>query len=181
MATGELVDRRHEVPNETPPTDVVFTALSNRRRRLVVQVLREATEPMDIGTLATRIAALENDIEPEMVSHRQRKSVYTSLHQNHLPRLTDAGFVTADREWVDIQLTEKATVLEVHLGDGDADRTTQLSAAFASGFSATAVISLYPGSGISSALLAMGAAICGTLVCYWIVTDFAHQGLLNRR
>ncbi|WP_144900798.1 DUF7344 domain-containing protein [Halobellus captivus] len=174
MVTGEFREPSRQGRAQVADADVIFTALSNRRRRLVVRVLREAGEPLDIGELATRIAAHENGIDPDAVTHRQRKSAYTSLHQNHLPRLTDAGFLTVDRRWFDIRLTNRATVLESYLGGDDSQSQPQVwSAALASGFCTTAAISLYPGSNFPSVVLATGGAVCATLLCYWIVSDFS--------
>ena len=75
MATGDLRGPVRERAEQGVPADTLFEALSNRRRRLAIQILREADSPMDIGTLATRIAARENDVAPAAVTHRQRKSV----------------------------------------------------------------------------------------------------------
>lgn len=192
MVTGEFsgssrtVDAEAaEVSSQTADADLVFDALSNRRRRLVVRVLREAAEPLDIGALSTRVAAYENEIDPNAVTHRQRKSVYTSLHQNHLPQLTDAGFVSADRRWVGIRLTDQSTVLESHLGadaahgpddarreiDEGTHRKQVWSTALTVGFSTTGAIALYPGSNPTSVMVATGVALCATFACYWFLTD----------
>ncbi|WP_156105568.1 DUF7344 domain-containing protein [Halobellus rufus] len=183
MATGELRRPSRDSEERGAMADIVFDALSNRRRRLVVRELRKASRPLDIGTLSTRIAAHENGIDSKSVTHGQRKSVYTSLHQNHLPKLTDAGFVAADRKWVGLRLTERAAVLESHLDDdalrmedtreidGLTHRTHVWSTALAVGFSTTGAIALYPGSNPSSVLLATVVALCATFACYWFVTD----------
>jgi len=118
MATGE----RETVTNpgaESASVDVdaVFHILSNRRRRHVVRVLQRTDGAMDIGDIAEAVAAWEHDIPAEAVTHRQRKSAYTALHQTHLPKLADAGFVESDREWVDVRLTDRAHVLEALLDD----------------------------------------------------------------
>lgn len=118
MATSETRGRPN-LDTTTPDADAVFHVLSNRRRRLVVRVLQEADGPVDIGELARAVAAREQGVPPEEVTHRQRKSAYTALHQNHLPKLVDAGFVEVDREWVAIRLTDRARVLESHLDDAD--------------------------------------------------------------
>jgi hypothetical protein len=96
-------------------TDAVFEVLANRRRRLAVRVLDDASGPLGIGPLATRVAARERGVDPADVTSQQRKSAYTALHQNHLPMLADVGVVTADREWVDVRLTDRASVVASHL------------------------------------------------------------------
>lgn len=169
MGTREVGWPAREYGDQSVETEVVFQALANRRRRLVVRVLDEATEPLSIGTLATRIAAYEQGVEPVEVTHRQRKSVYTSLHQNHLPKLTDAGFVTADREWVDVRLTERAAVLESHLYPGDSGRSRPLwSVSLVTGLCTTAAVALHPTSTLPTVVVASAVAVLATLACYWL-------------
>jgi|AntRauMinimDraft_4_1070384.scaffolds.fasta_scaffold00431_2 hypothetical protein len=100
---------------ESAETGAVFEVLANRRRRLAVRVLEDASGPLGIGPLATRVAAREHGIDPSEVTHRQRKSAYTALHQNHLPMLADVGIVEAEREWVDVRLTDRAPLVASHL------------------------------------------------------------------
>lgn len=100
-------------PSLTP--DEVFTLLSNERRRRTIACLREREEPVAIRELTREIAALENDIEHEAVTYRQRKRVYTSLHQTHLPALSEAGVIDCQRQWEAITLTERADRVDVLL------------------------------------------------------------------
>lgn len=172
MDTGELRGPVRERAEQSVPADTLFEVLSNRRRRLAIQVLREADSPMDIGTLATQIAARENDIDPAAVTHRQRKSVYTALHQNHLPKLTDAGFVTADREWVRLRLTDRASLLESHLHRDESRRSRPLwQVALATGLSTTAVVAFVPGSNLPTVGVTLTVTVCATLVCYWLFAE----------
>jgi DNA-binding transcriptional ArsR family regulator len=78
--------------------DTVFSTLSNRRRRHVVRYLLSDHETVEVRELAQAIAAQENDLRPSELSYKQRKRVYTSLHQTHLPKLDEAGFVTYERD-----------------------------------------------------------------------------------
>ena len=93
----------------------VYEVLGNSRRRHVLQYLQGSESPVDIGDLAEQVAARENDVAVGEVTSEQRKSVYTSLHQNHLQKLVDAGFVRADRRWADIELTPRARDLVLDL------------------------------------------------------------------
>lgn len=176
MATGELAASVRTRNGQSTEREVVFAVLSNRRRRLVVRMLREVDTPLDIGTLAVRIAAREHGVEPTAVTHRQRKSVYTSLHQNHLPKLADAGFVVVDREWTGIRLTDRASVLESHLdsmgakdkAEPDSEESRPLwRVALVTGLSVTTVVGLVPGSTLASVVSAAGTAVCATIVCYY--------------
>jgi len=76
--------------------DECFELLSNPRRRYVLYCLRDTEDGASLGELAERIAAWENDVPLDEVSYRERKRVYTSLQQVHLPRLDDGEVVDFD-------------------------------------------------------------------------------------
>ena len=95
--------------------DLVFATLSNARRRYVLHYLKRHGGPATIRELAEQIAAWENDTQMAEVTYKQRKRVYTSLHQTHLPKLADAGFIESERSWEAITLSERARELEVYL------------------------------------------------------------------
>lgn len=76
--------------------DECFELLSNPRRRYVLYCLQNADEEASLGELAERIAAWENEVDVDEVSYRERKRVYTSLQQVHLPRLDDDDVVDFD-------------------------------------------------------------------------------------
>lgn len=65
--------------------------------------------------LAEHIAAWENEIAPIEVTYKQRKRVYTSLYQSHLPSLHRHGFITYDADRGTIELTPQAEQLDVYL------------------------------------------------------------------
>ncbi|MDS0300843.1 hypothetical protein NDI76_19010 [Halogeometricum sp. S1BR25-6] len=92
--------------------DDFYEMLGNPRRRHVLRHLRECGCPVSIGELAEHVAAAEHGISVAEVTHAQRKSAYTALYQNHLVKLADAGFVRADRRWVDVELTAAAADLD---------------------------------------------------------------------
>ena len=95
--------------------DLVFATLSNARRRYVLHYLKRHDGPVTIRQLAEQIAAWENETEMAEVTYKQRKRVYTSLHQTHLPKLADAGFIQSERSWEEITLSDRAAELEVYL------------------------------------------------------------------
>ena len=80
-------------------TETVCELISNARRRAVIRHIAalDPDESVRMGELARTIAGEENDIAPTAVSAEQRKTVYVSLLQNHLPKLDSAGVV----EWND--------------------------------------------------------------------------------
>lgn len=77
-------------------TDEVTTLIDNRRRRLVLMIVDRRSEAVALGDLSVKIAAIENDISADRVDAEQRKRVYTSLYQNHLERLDEAGVIEYD-------------------------------------------------------------------------------------
>lgn len=99
--------------DELSPDDV-FDVLRNARRRYVLRALQQV-DSIQLGTLAERIAAREHQTTVDRVSSSERKSVYTSLYQTHLPKLADQGVIDYDRDRGVIELTEAATQLEAFL------------------------------------------------------------------
>jgi DNA-binding transcriptional ArsR family regulator len=89
--------------------------LSNQRRRCVLSYLDRNPEPVSLSDLAERIAAWENDVDTDDLDYKQRKRVYTSLHQTHLPKLDEAGIVDYDREEGTVSLAERAADLDIYL------------------------------------------------------------------
>lgn len=76
-------------------TETVCELISNARRRAVIRRVAalDPEESVQMGDLARAIAGEEHDIAPAVVSAEQRKTVYVSLLQNHLPKLDDACVV----------------------------------------------------------------------------------------
>jgi hypothetical protein len=102
-------------PEERPDSlsrDVAFEILTNARRRYALAYLRSQDEEVSIGELAEAVAAWEHDTSVEMVSSKERKSVYTSLYQTHLPKMADAGVVAYDRQRGVVTLAAGATDLD---------------------------------------------------------------------
>lgn len=87
----------------------VFEVLCNRRRRQVLTYLQECDGRATAGELAESIAADEAGTTPDRVSSDERKRVYVSLYQNHLPVMDDASVVDydADRKTVRLLATRR--------------------------------------------------------------------------
>ncbi|MEZ3165015.1 hypothetical protein ABNG03_10760 [Halorubrum sp. RMP-47] len=100
---------------ERPSRDEVFTALSNRRRRNVIKYLKMNGTESRVRDIAEQLAAWENDIEISAVTYKQRKRVYTALHQSHLPKLAASGFIDYESDRGVVSLTEESRELEVYL------------------------------------------------------------------
>lgn len=94
-----------------------FDVLSNRRRRMVVRILEEAspTETIDVDYLSRQIAAWEEGTSIDGIDYADRKSVYTSLQQLHLPAMDEAGVVDFDERAGTITATEETKGYTVYL------------------------------------------------------------------
>jgi hypothetical protein len=102
-------------PAAEPTRDAVFEVLGNDRRRLVIRTLREADGSIELGELAERVAARENDIPVREVSYQQRKRAYTALQQSHLPKMDDAGALHYDSDRGVIEASEGLSEFDVYL------------------------------------------------------------------
>lgn len=95
--------------------DETFDLLSNHRRRYTLHYLKANGESAELGTLSDYVAAWENEIPPNEVSYDQRKRVYTSLQQVHLPRMDKMGVVEFDDRDGVVELTPAAQQLDIYL------------------------------------------------------------------
>jgi DNA-binding transcriptional ArsR family regulator len=96
-ASGDdAADTEEAGEGEFLPTDIVFGILRNARRRFILRYLDERGEAT-LGELAEEIAAEENDKSVDMLSSYERKRVYVSLYQCHLPKLENADVIESDR------------------------------------------------------------------------------------
>ncbi|MBX0293846.1 DUF7344 domain-containing protein [Haloarcula nitratireducens] len=93
----------------------IFDVLQNERRRYVLQYLREHGGPVELGDLTSEVAAMEYDCCCEDVSSAQRKRVYTTLQQTHLPRMAEASIVEYDADEGLVTTTPQTEELTVYL------------------------------------------------------------------
>jgi hypothetical protein len=91
----------------------VFDLLSNHRRRYAIHFCKREAEPVTLSDLAEQVAAWEQEKEVVELTSAERKRVYTSLQQTHLPTLERAGMIEHDDGT--IELTERADELDVYL------------------------------------------------------------------
>lgn len=90
-----------------PSREVMFDLLGNSRRRRVLRHLLDQ-RTMTLTKLSARIAAWENDTAVAELSSRQRKQVYSSLYQTHIPRLSEHGLIEYDADDRMVRLTGDA-------------------------------------------------------------------------
>lgn len=93
----------------------LYDLLGNCRRRYVIDYLREHREPTSLDTLARRVAARENNTSVAEVTTAERKRVYTSLQQTHLPRMDEVGVVEFDKERGVITPADQLAEFSLHL------------------------------------------------------------------
>lgn len=73
----------------------IHEILKNKRRQYILEYLcEEAPGVVSVRELSARIAELETGETPP--ASKRRESVYVSLHQSHLPKLDEAGFIDYD-------------------------------------------------------------------------------------
>lgn len=93
----------------------VFELLGNDRRRHALHHLMTRDEGADIGELSRQIAAWETGQTIEQVTSQERRRVYVSLHQTHLPRLNKAGILNYEDTGDTIRLTDRGENLRVYM------------------------------------------------------------------
>ncbi|MDT3434843.1 hypothetical protein [Haloarcula sp. 1CSR25-25] len=101
--------------NQMPTEEAVFEVLSNRRRRYVFHYLKQQDRRVYIRELAEQVAAWENDKAHRDLSSAETKRVKTALHQHHLPKMDDRGFVRYDATRETVELDDSVADLEVYL------------------------------------------------------------------
>ena len=156
----------------------IFEVLQNKRRRFVLQYLRRHGGPVDLGELATQVAAWEYETSCDGISKTQRKRVYTTLQQTHLPRMADVGIVAYNSDDGTIDTTPQTDDLTVYLeivpGGEFPWREYYLSlGAVSLAIVATLWVGVYPFTEISPLLWA-------TLFAVVLTGSAAYQTLLGR-
>ena len=106
MTPQITTEQDRETDRDGPSRGEIFTALSNGRRRNVVTYLEEHGDDARVRDIAEQLAAWENDLEINEVTYKQRKRVYTALHQSHLPKLAESGFIDYEPNRGIVSLTE---------------------------------------------------------------------------
>jgi len=93
--------------------DEIFDLMSNHRRRYAIHYCKQTDGPVSLSDLAEQVAAWEYEKDVAELTADERKTVYTSLQQTHLPRLDRAGVVTFENG--DVELTEQVEQLDIYL------------------------------------------------------------------
>ena len=94
-------------------TKQMLELLANDRRRFTIFYLAQhgVGRSRQLGDIAERVAAWENDAPIAKLSRRQRKRVYDSLQQHHIPALAEQNVVQYDPENCTLVLTPRGITL----------------------------------------------------------------------
>lgn len=79
--------------------DEIFHVLSNERRRYALRYLeRHGDRQVQFRELVDYITARENGVSIAEIDYKQRKRVYTSLRQTHLPKLHSYNLIEYNQD-----------------------------------------------------------------------------------
>ncbi|WP_049937061.1 DUF7344 domain-containing protein [Haloplanus natans] len=137
----EAETRSDAGPASSERLDRIFAILQNHRRRLILEYLRDHDSTTQ-GDLARHVAAVENDIAESAVTSTQRKRVYVSLYQAHLPKLDEFGAVDFDRDRGTVERTSKTDDLLRYLDRFDPDPPDASASFESSGLSTVVLLSV---------------------------------------
>lgn len=115
MSSAQQVSNEDVGPGPQLSENELFDVLSNRRRRYAVHMLKHESGSLEIGSMAERIAAWENDIDVNEVTGTERKRVYTALQQSHLPKMDNAGVVEFQKDRGVVEPTPALDDVDVYL------------------------------------------------------------------
>ena len=93
-----------------------FDVLGSARRRHLLRALEDRGGAGPLVAVATDVAAVELAVPADTVPPRDRKRVYISCYQTHVPRLEATGYVEYDAETGVVGLTDRAAELGGDLG-----------------------------------------------------------------
>ncbi|MCG1004478.1 MULTISPECIES: hypothetical protein [Halobacterium] len=97
----------------TLPEADIHDVLRNERRRMVIELLGDAGEPVTVRELSEAIAARETGEDPPPRDVRQ--SVYISLQQTHVPKLAKLGIASYDEQTKELRPAENAPTVGVYM------------------------------------------------------------------
>ncbi|ADJ15459.1 DUF7344 domain-containing protein [Halalkalicoccus jeotgali] len=89
---------RFLTPSKRLSDEEAFEILYNPRRRHTMAFLHRRGRPCSMEELVEHISATENGVPIGELSNQQRRRVYVSLYQTHLPLLDETGAIEYDQE-----------------------------------------------------------------------------------
>ncbi|MDZ7746616.1 MAG: hypothetical protein U5K28_08975 [Halobacteriales archaeon] len=152
-----------EAQSEGLSTDAVFETLSSRRRRYTLHYLTHTGGETAIRALSEQLAAWENGVTRETVTPKQRKRVYTALHQTHLPKMAKLGIIEYDRDRGTLTLASNTDEFDIYLdivpsNDLPWSEVYLALGAVLTALSVVAVVGIPPFASLSGSVYAVGTA-----------------------
>lgn len=95
------------------PRSEIYEILSNPRRRYALHAIKNEDGTTELSDVAEQVAAWENDKPVSEITSSERHLAYSSIQQNHIPKLERAGIITHDSGT--IKLTEEARDPDVYV------------------------------------------------------------------
>lgn len=82
---------------------------------MVLYYLRQSGGSVEVKELAGQIATVENDIPKSELTSQQRKRVYVSLYQTHLPKMAKMNTIEYDKDGGIVSLTDQTDEVDRYL------------------------------------------------------------------
>lgn len=79
-------------------TDELFDVLSDTRRRFVLDLLIEQSEPIAMADIAAEITRWERDLPRSQVANEGVNSRYIELYHVHVPKMEAVGLVAHNQD-----------------------------------------------------------------------------------
>ncbi|WP_226013525.1 DUF7344 domain-containing protein [Halomicrobium salinisoli] len=95
--------------------DELFDVLSDRRRRSVLDALRDAETPVPVAALAADLATDEPRGSGSGSTEEQGEAIRVSLVHRHLPKMAATGFVSYDDTRQTVSLADRTDEVRTHL------------------------------------------------------------------
>lgn len=95
--------------------DQMFEILSNQRRRAVIHCLKQRGNRVELRELSAQLAAWETGKPIDQLEGTERKRIYTSLQQFHLPKMHVNDVIEFDDKQGVVELTATADNLDIYL------------------------------------------------------------------
>lgn len=151
----------------------LFEALSNARRRCALYYLQQQDGPVQLGEIVDYVAAWQYDQPVSQLDSQDRMCVYSALHQAHLPKLDDAGFIDYDSEQGLIDTNDRAEYARLYLeydpGNDIPWSGLYLGLAGIGGLLASLhAVGVYPFGGVSATLL------LGMMLAFFGLASLGH-------
>jgi hypothetical protein len=112
---SKALSQRTNRSNVSLSHETIYTILSSRRRRYAVHALKHADEEINLTELSRQITAWEIGVTPQQVEYQQRRGVYTTLKNAHLPMLDEHDLIEYNDEANTVEPSRKLAELNVYV------------------------------------------------------------------